>query len=130
MQPDALNLVDEWHRLLNEGDVDALVMLVHPDVEVGGPRGASHGVQVVREWFGRAGVQLIPVRVFRRGNTVVMGEHATWNVQAQPGSEPPAGRTVWTVFTVADGLITSIMRFDDLASALTRAGLAESDEVT
>jgi hypothetical protein len=167
MEPDALELVTTWHRLLNEGKIDELVTLIHPGVEVGGPRGAGHGMQLFRDWFGRDGIQLVPVRCFRRGNTVLMGENGTWHVQsdgqpassqsqvganptptgtqtagsstqpgtesasnnAQPRTEPAGSRTVWTVFTVTGGLIAGIWRFDDLASAMERAGLAEADEV-
>jgi hypothetical protein len=36
-----VRVVEAWHAALNEGDVDRLVGLSHPDVEVGGPRGVG-----------------------------------------------------------------------------------------
>ena len=34
-----VHVVEAWHATHNEGDVDRLVGLSHPDVEIGGPRG-------------------------------------------------------------------------------------------
>ena len=34
-----VHVVEAWHAALNEGDVDRLVRLSHPDVEIGGSRG-------------------------------------------------------------------------------------------
>jgi hypothetical protein len=119
--------VDNWHRLLNSGDIERMMALVRPDVEVGGPRGVGRGSQHVREWFGRAGVQLTPVRHSHRGSVVVAEEEGTWRT---PDGGPMADtQTVWSVFEVHDGLITRIMRFDSIAKALEEAGLDRSDEV-
>ena len=35
-----VHVVEAWHAALNEGDVDRLVGLSHPDVEIGGPAGS------------------------------------------------------------------------------------------
>jgi ketosteroid isomerase-like protein len=34
-----VHMVEAWHAAFNEGDVNRLVELSHPDVEIGGPRG-------------------------------------------------------------------------------------------
>jgi hypothetical protein len=122
-----LNIVHEWHTALNNGDADQLVALVHRDVEVGGPRGTTSGRQVVREWFGRANVHLDPRRFFNRKNTVVVEELGEW-------LSPDTGlvinsQIVATLFVVNDGLISSIMRYADLETALKEASLGESDKV-
>jgi SnoaL-like protein len=118
--------VDAWHQLLNAGDIEGLLALIHPDVEVGGPRGASRGLQVFREWFGRAGVGLTPVRYFHKGAVVVAEEDGLWQA---PGGEAIGSQTVWSLFSVEDCLITRIYRFDSLAGALRAAGMDEADEV-
>ena len=49
-----IQTVIAWHDALNNGDVDRLVALSHPDVEVGGPRGSAHGAQTCATgWIAR-----------------------------------------------------------------------------
>jgi hypothetical protein len=38
-------------------------------------------------------------------------------------------QTVASVFAVCDGLVTSLVRYDDLSEALKTAGLDQSDEI-
>lgn len=40
-----IHVVIAWHDTLYSGDVGRLLMLTHPEVEVGGPRGTGHGVR-------------------------------------------------------------------------------------
>ena len=42
MSPE-VQTVNDWHEALNSADVDRLVALSHPGVEVGGPRHAIGG---------------------------------------------------------------------------------------
>jgi len=122
----ALTIVYEWHTALNTGNVDQLVALVTSDVEVGGARGSSQGASVVRDWFGRANVQLHPLRAFHRGGQAVVEERGEWRA---PTGELTGSQTVATHFTVVNDQISRIMRYDDLATALTSAGLNQADEV-
>jgi len=88
----------------------------------------SSGVQVFREWFGRAEIQLTPLRYFHKGNVVVAEEEGVWH---SPDDGRETGRQmVSSLFTLGNGLITTIKRFDTLPAALREAGLDESDEVT
>jgi ketosteroid isomerase-like protein len=112
-----------WHGALNDGDVERLVARSHPDVEVGGPRGSSHGARILREWVDRANVRLEPGRTFHEGDTVVVEEVAEWQ-SAESGDR----RTVASVFVVDDGLVKSVVRYPDLASALRAANLDETHE--
>jgi ketosteroid isomerase-like protein len=115
--------VASWHRALNSGDVERLIRLSHPAIEVGGPRGTSQGVQILREWFGRANVRLDPRRVFHEADTVVVEQEAEWR-SAEPGDR----QIVASVFVVREGLVTSVVRYLDLAEALDAANLDESRE--
>jgi limonene-1,2-epoxide hydrolase len=122
-----IHVVEAWHAALNEGDVDRLVGLSHPDVEIGGPRGVGRGVQLLREWVARANVRLDPRRLFRRGSTVVVEQAGQWR-SAESG-EVIGSQTVASVFAVCDGLVTSLVRYDDLSQALKSVGLDQSDEI-
>jgi ketosteroid isomerase-like protein len=122
-----MHVVEAWHAALNEGDVDRLVGLSHPDVEIGGPRGSGRGVQLLREWVNRANVRLEPRHLFRRGETVVVEQAGQWG-SAETG-EVIGSQTVASVFVVSDGRVTSVARYHDLSEALNAAGLDASDEL-
>jgi limonene-1,2-epoxide hydrolase len=122
-----VRVVEAWHAALNEGDVDRLVGLSHPDVEVGGPRGAGRGVQLLREWVNRANVRLEPRRLFSRGGTVVVEQAGQWR-SAESG-EVIGSQSVAAVFAVCAGLVMSLVRYDDLLEALKTTGLNQSDEI-
>lgn len=121
-----LDIVHNWHKALNNGDADQLVALVCQDVEVGGPRGTTSGRLVVYEWFGRANVHLKPTRFFNRENTVVVEELGEW--LSPDTGEVIDSQVVATLFVVDDGLISRIIRYADLETALQEAGLDESDK--
>lgn len=118
--------VAQWHEALNGGDVDRLVELSHPDVEVGGPRGTGCGAGLLRDWANRAGIRLVPRRVFHASETVVVEQGASWT-SADTGETTPV-QTVASVFIVRDGQVASVVRHDSVADALSVAGLDESRE--
>jgi hypothetical protein len=120
-------VVESWHDALNAGDLNRLECLVSSDVEVGGPRGSDRGIELLREWAGRSGIRLEPLRVFRRDDTVVVEERAVWPLPAT--GEPGAPLLVATKFVVRDGVIQSIVRYDNLDTALRVAGLTMVDEI-
>ena len=76
MNAPELRVVEAWHEALNSGELDRLVELSHPEVEVGGPRGTGRGAQLLREWMGRANIRLEPRRVFHHADTVVVEQLA------------------------------------------------------
>ena len=121
-----VRVVGDWHAALNAGDADRLVALSHPDVEVGGPRGTGHGAELLREWVARAGILIEPRRTFHRAETVIVEGEAKWR-DTETG-QPTGGQTVGSVFVVQDGLVSRVVRYPDLASALLAAGLDESHE--
>lgn len=118
-----ISVVTAWHDALNHGDVDRLLALSHLDIEVGGPRGSSRGVDVLREWVERAGIHLELRRVFRRADTVVAEQAATWR-SADTG-EVTDRQTVASVFVVRDGRVARVLRHPDLVDALRAVGFDE-----
>ncbi len=119
-----VRIVETWHEALNEGDVDRLVALSHPNIELGGPRGTGRGSQLLREWVARANVRLEPRRIFHQADTVAVEQEAVWR---SPNTGQVIGsHTVASVFVLHDGRITSLLRYDDLAEALRTANPNES----
>ena len=125
MTSSARETVLAWHAALNRADVEELLNLTTADVEVGGPRGAGHGSDLLRDWVARAGVRLEARRVFGRQEVVVVDQAARWRT-ADGRLTPPQG--VASVFRTQDGRVSSVIRHPDLSSALQAAGLEESDE--
>lgn len=128
MTPSPTETVKLWHEALNAGDHDRLLALSSDDVEVGGPRGSGRGSALLAEWFGRAGITIVPLQYFARGSAVVVDQNATWHI---PGSEGPAGpQRVASAFTVRGGQVASVIRFPTLDEALNTAGLTRQDRVS
>jgi ketosteroid isomerase-like protein len=118
-----IQTVAAWHEALNSGDVERLLKLSHPDIEVGGPRGTAHGTQILREWVDRANIQLEPRRNFQKADTVIVEQEAEWQ-----SAEPGGRQTVASVFVVRDGLVMSVVRYSGLPEALGAVNLEESLE--
>lgn len=118
-----VSVVAAWHDALNHGDVDRVLALSHPDIEVGGPRGTSRGVDVLREWVERAGIHMELCRVFHRADTVVAEQAAMW--RSTDTGEATDRQTVASVFVVGDGRVARVVRHPGLADALRAAGLDE-----
>jgi ketosteroid isomerase-like protein len=122
-----VGIVEAWHEALNRSDIERLVMLSHPDVEVGGPHGIGHGTKLLQEWADRANIRLTPLRVFHRDDTVVVQQEAEWR-SAETGLVT-GDQTVSSIFVVRDGRVTSVVRYADLTDAFHKANLDESSEV-
>jgi hypothetical protein len=126
MNPE-IELVRNWHMALNSCDVDKLVALVGQHVTMGGPHGLTQGAQGVREWFERASVRMYPTRFFQRDHIVVVEEAAQWR-DPETGAATRS-KVVATVFEINDGVLSRILRCDDLPAALAAASLSVADEL-
>ncbi len=126
MNAPELRVVEAWHEALNAGEVDLLVELSHPEVEVGGPRGTGRGAQLLREWVDRANIRLEPRRIFHHADTVVVEQWAQWH--STDTGQVIGGQTVGSVFVVRDGQVKRVVRYPALADALGATNLDESHE--
>lgn len=114
------DLLSEFHEAVNAADAGRLAGLATEDIEVGGPRGTGRGIDLLRGWVDRAGIHLTPVRTFRHGDTVVIAQRARWGADGRPYE-------IATLFRIRDERIAAAIRYDDLASALSAAGLSDTD---
>ena len=126
MNTPELRVVEAWHEALNGGEVDRLVELSHPEVEVGGPHGTGRGAQLLREWVDRANIRLEPRRIFHHADTVVVEQRAQWH--SIDTGRAISSQTVGSVFVVRDGRVNRVVRYPDIANALDAAHLDESHE--
>lgn len=113
-----------WHDALNTQDIDTLLALSSDDIEMGGPRGASQGLDALREWATSAGITLVPGKMYVHHGIVVVEETATW------AADPSRTAMLATAFRVVHDQVTSTFRHDDLAAALASTEMSEDDLVT
>lgn len=124
---DAIAVVQAFHDHLNDRDVPAVLRLAADNIRVGGPRGSGEGKHLLDEWVGRASITMTPKRWFREDDVVVVEQYAVW-INPDTGAET-GSQTVASVFTVSNGLITSIARYGFLGEAVHSANMDESNEI-
>jgi SnoaL-like domain len=126
MQKDSVIIVRAWQDAANHQNVEELLELSDPDIEIVGPRGSARGHQVLTEWLKRAGLHLETQRVFAKDSVVVMAQHGVWRSAT---NEVTGEAEVATVFRVQDKRVAYLARYDRLEEALQKANVSISDEV-
>lgn len=120
-------VVNAWLAAANAQDTERLVALSDPEIEVAGPRGSGRGSQLLRDWMGRAGLALEPLRTFARGDTVVQEQRGVWRGLAS--GEVTGERTLASLFRVDGPRVVAFARYDSMDEALAAGGLSAADEV-
>ncbi|MHB8599353.1 MAG: nuclear transport factor 2 family protein [Ktedonobacteraceae bacterium] len=120
-------LVQAWQDAANSQNIDRLIELSAPTIEIIGPRGSGYGHQLLRDWLGRAGLHLTTQRAFVRDNVVVVAQHGVW--RSVETGVITGERDLASRFQVDDQYIVQFARHDNLADALSGAGLYDSDEI-
>jgi len=116
-------LIAAWHDAVNNRDLTAALATVTDPVEVSGPRG-THTItaEAFAGWIIGSGIRLRPLSTHPAGKaTTVVEQEATWPGNADPQAAATPPTRVATVFTVGDGALSSIRRFDSLEAALSAA---------
>jgi len=120
-------LVQAWQDAANSQNIDRLIELSAPMIEIVGPRGSGYGHQLLRDWLSRAGLHLTTQRAFAHDSVVVVAQHGVWRsieTGVVTGERELASR-----FQVDSQQIAQFARHDSLAEALSEAGLHASDEI-
>jgi hypothetical protein len=123
----SIAIVQDWQEAANAQDIERLLALSDPNIEIIGPRGTGYGHQLLRDWMGRAGVQLTTLRVFARDTAVVVAQNGVWR-SLETGAVTGEA-TVASRFRVDDQRVVQYARYDSLDVALEEAGLTDTDEV-
>jgi hypothetical protein len=74
MSQETVNVLAAWQDAANRQDVEQLLALSDPKIEIVGPRGVARGHQVLTEWLSRAGLTLETFRTFAKDGVVVMAQ--------------------------------------------------------
>lgn len=115
-QQDNIATVLAWHEAINAGDIDLALAVSAPGIVVGGPKGDAHGHAILAEWIRHAGIRLDPIAIHPVGESIIVEELAIWEGNPETSAEA-APIEVASVFTMLDGLVASVHRFDSLDEA-------------
>lgn len=123
----ALLTVQQWQDAASKPDIECLIELSDPNIEIVGPRGSGFGHQLLRDWIARAGLQMTSLRAFVRDSQVVIEQQAVWH-SVETG-EKLSESVIASSFRVADARVTQFARYDNLKTAFEKSGLSAADEV-
>ena len=124
---DALRVALAWQEAANNQDVEGLLALSDPQIEIVGPRGSAIGHAVLREWLDRAGASFVSYRTFAQDDRIVLAQNGVW--RAKGTGEIIGERDVASVFRVAGGRVVQYARYDTIDEALAQADLNAADEI-
>lgn len=125
----ALHAVRRWLAALDARDLDGLLDVSSAMIVVVEARGESHGHDELRAWVARSAFAATPLHWYAGPDTVVVEQLAAWTPNDPEVGAPSAGVRSATAFSVLEGLVTRIERFDDLDAALYEAWLTREDLV-
>ena len=110
-----VTLLRDWHQAVSARDVDRVLALCTPDVELRGPSGTGSGHDLVRDWLARSGIRLRLRSLTSWHGAFLAEQEATWpRVDGEPAA--PAVACV-TVFGVRDGKVSSVARYATVEEA-------------
>lgn len=116
----------QWQNAANAADINALLAVSDPNIEIVGPRGSVTGSQILKDWVARANLTLTTRRTFVQEDRVVLQQHGVWrNEDGTLKSEAE----VATFFRIRDAQVAYLARFDTVDEALRAAGLTHNDEL-
>lgn len=125
-QMDAIAIVQAWQEAANTQDIDRLLALSDPTIEIVGPRGSGFGHQLLRDWIARAGLTLKTLQVLAQADIVVLEQQGVW--RSLDTGEVTGEKALASVFHVERQRVVKFARYDSLPAALEAAGFAETKE--
>ncbi|MBA3874658.1 MAG: nuclear transport factor 2 family protein [Anaerolineae bacterium] len=122
-----LAIVQSWQAAASKPDIDRLIELSDPNIEIVGPRGSGFGHQLLRDWVARAGLKMTTLQAFVHDSLVVVEQQAFWhNVET---GEKVSESIIASQFVVENERVKQFARYDNLETAFKQSGLNLADEV-
>lgn len=129
---DAIAVVRAWGRAFNERDLERMLALSAPDIQLGAAGRVAHGHEGLRQMLHRqsygVGQHAQPVRYMGCGCTVAV--EAVLEYRWVDGGELADTAEGVAVFEVSDGRVCSFRPEPDLAAAFRAAGWPPADNST
>jgi hypothetical protein len=121
-----LSIAQSWQEAANRQQIERVLELSDPDIEVIAPRGMVRGHKLLKAWLQMAGLRMETRCVFTRGDSVVLAQHCVWR-SLQTG-DVTGEADIATSFRVKSNRVSRLARFDSVDAALKDAGLSKADE--
>ena len=122
MMIEPIKLAERFTDYVNAQDVDGVLSVTDPNVELISPGKSAAGHETLAEWVKESGMQLETVNKYAKGNRVIFEQLA--KKRGQSGESH-----IFNYFEMDDRKIHRIGRFDELDEAFGESGLSESDQV-
>lgn len=116
------SIAKQWTSNVNKKDIQAVLNISDPHIELAGPRGAAEGHDMLRKWIEESGIYLQTQNVYAKDNQVILTQKATWENQS-------GHVTIYTFMEIRNGKIYRLGRFDTLDDAFGQCQLSEEDQV-
>lgn len=117
-----IETADIWVDKVNAQDVEGVLKVSDPNIELVGPRGAGFGHDLLVQWMGDTGVKLHTITRYANGHCVVYEQEAVW--ENQDGHV-----IVYTFMEVKENKVLRLERFDNIDDAFSTSGLNEENKV-
>ncbi|TWT24858.1 nuclear transport factor 2 family protein [Planomicrobium sp. CPCC 101110] len=117
-----IETADVWVEKVNAQDVEGVLEVSDPNIELIGPRGAGFGHDLLVQWMENTGVNLHTITRYAAGQRVVYEQEAVW--ENQDGHV-----IVYTFMEIRDGKVTRLERFDNIDDAFSTSGLNENHKL-
>jgi hypothetical protein len=117
-----IETADTWVDRLNAQDVEGVLEVSDPNIELIGPRGAGFGHDLLVQWMENTGVNLNTITRYANDHRVVYEQEAVWENQG-------GHVIVFTFMEVKDGKVTRLERFDNIDDAFSTSGLNEENKL-
>ncbi|MDN7243116.1 nuclear transport factor 2 family protein [Planococcus sp. N028] len=117
-----IETADAWVDKVNAQDVEGVLEVSDPNIELIGPRGAGFGHDLLVQWMENTGVRLHTITRYAKGPHVVYEQEAVW--ENQDGHV-----IVYTFMKIKDGKVVGLERFDNIDDAFSTSGLNEENKV-
>lgn len=117
-----IQTADAWVDKVNAQDVEGVLEVSDPNIELIGPRGAGFGHDLLVQWMENTGVRLHTITRYANDHCVVYEQEAVW--ENQDGHV-----IIYTFMEIKNGKVTRIERFDNSDDAFSTSGLSEEYKV-
>lgn len=117
-----IETADIWVDKVNAQDVEGVLEVSDPNIELVGPRGAGFGHDLLVQWMEDTGVKLHTITRYANGHCVVYEQEAAW--ENQDGHV-----IVYTFMEVKDSKVLRLERFDNIDDAFSTSGLNEENKM-